>query len=198
MEAALATFPHADSLTVTWHSFELDPTPTQDRRKFGTLNEMLAAKYGMTPAQAQAANARVTAVAAESGMTWDLALARPSASFDAHRLLHLAAAHSLQGPLMDRLMDGYFGEGLDLGDAPALSREAVQVGLSVDEVADVLASDRFTDEVRADERAASKLGVSGVPFFLLGGKYGVSGAQPVAAFGQALDQAWADEAARGA
>lgn len=183
---------------MVWHSFELDPTPADQRPVVANVTELLANKYRMSLAQAQAASDRVSATAAAEGLVWDMAQVRPSATLDGHRLLHLAGHHGVQSRLMDALMDGYFARGRLLSDAATLTELAVGAGLPADEVAEVLAGDAFLAEVRADQRQAAQLGISGVPFFVLGRRYGLSGAQPVATLRQALAEAWADPEARAA
>jgi predicted DsbA family dithiol-disulfide isomerase len=191
-EAALEGFEHRDDVTVLWHSFELDPEapPVAESRSA----ERLAAKYGMSVEEASARQAEITALAAQDGLTYDLAESRGGNTFDAHRLIHLAAEHGLGDAVMERLMNAYFSEREAIGDPDTLQRLAVGAGLPADEVREVLEGDRYADAVRADERAATQIGIRGVPFFVLGRKYGVSGAQPSEVLLQALQQAW-DEVA---
>jgi predicted DsbA family dithiol-disulfide isomerase len=187
-EAALARFAHADEVAVVWRSFELDSAAP--RRPLGTLDEMLARKYGVTAAQAATMNARVTTEAAGEGLAYRLDLAQPGNTFDAHRLLHLAADRGMQGALKERLMAGYFTEGLAVGDSDALVPIAVEAGLDEHEVRDVLAGDAYAEAVRDDERRAAGFGIRGVPFVVVDEHYGVSGAQPPDAFLKVLEQAW--------
>src|SRR5579859_557657 len=107
-EKALAQFPHRDAVSVTWRSCELDPDAPHSRQD--TLTEMLAHKYGTTLEQAAKMNARVSALAAAEGLDYHLDQARPSNTFDAHRLLHLAAERGVQGAVKERLMHAYFTE----------------------------------------------------------------------------------------
>jgi predicted DsbA family dithiol-disulfide isomerase len=195
-EAALARFTHADEVEVTFRSFELDPSaPAQSE---GSGPERLAAKYGVTVEEARAMNARVTEAAAGEGIDYDLESTRSGNTFDAHRLLHLAAAHGVQAEAKERLMQAYFTEGEPISDPDALVRLVASVGVPEDEARAVLSSDRFAAEVRADEQLGAQLGIRGVPFFVLGRRYGVSGAQPADALLGALEQAWDDAAARAA
>jgi predicted DsbA family dithiol-disulfide isomerase len=191
-EAALDGFEHRDDVTVLWHSFELDPDAPPVAE--GTSAERLAAKYGMSVEEAARRQAEITALAAQDGLTYDLAASRGGNTFDAHRLIHLAAEHGLGDALMERLMSAYFSEREPIGDRDTLQRLAVEVGLPAEEVGEVLDGERYADAVRADERAATQVGIRGVPFFVLGRKYGVSGAQPAEVLQQALQQAW-DEVA---
>jgi predicted DsbA family dithiol-disulfide isomerase len=191
-EAALGRFDHRDDVEVVWHSFELDPSAPA--RREGNLADLLAAKYGMSRNQALDANANITKLAAAEGLDYHLERAQPGNTFDAHRLIHLAEKHGLQAEMKERLLRGYFSDGMAVGDPDALVGAAVEVGLDNDEVSNVLDSDAYSDAVRADEAHAARLGISGVPFFVLGNRYGVSGAQPPDAILGALDQAWQERA----
>ena len=195
-EAALAQFEHAGDVEVTWHSFELDPEAP--RIAEGAPAERLAAKYGMSVEEAAARQADITELAAGEGLTYDLANARGGNTFDAHRLIHLGREHGLQDEVKERLMRGYFCEREPIGDPEALERMAVDAGLPADEVRDVLHGDRYADAVHADETAAAQGGIRGVPFFVLGRKYGLSGAQPADVIVQALTQTWNEQAAAAA
>jgi predicted DsbA family dithiol-disulfide isomerase len=187
-EKALAEFPHAAAVDVVWHSFELDPAAPRSTEI--PPAERLAAKYGLTVEQAQHANDRLAATAADEGLEFHLDEARSGNSFDAHRLIHLAAGHGLQGQLKERLLRAYFTERVAIGDPAELRRLAVEVGLPADEVDALLAGDAYGEDVRADEAQAHSYGISGVPFFVVDDRYGISGAQPTELFAQALNQAW--------
>jgi predicted DsbA family dithiol-disulfide isomerase len=189
-ERALERFAHQDRVEVVWRSFELDPNAP--RRAEGTLEGMLAAKYGVSPDQAAAMNARVTALAAAEGLAYRLDQAQSGNTFDAHRLIHLAAAHDRQGAVKERLLRGYFTEGLAVGDPDALAAAVAEAGLPAGEVRAALAGDAYAAGVRADERRAAAFGITGVPFVVIDERYGVSGAQPAEVFLAALEQAWAD------
>src|SRR5690606_13511384 len=141
--------------------------------------ERLGRKYGTGTAQAELMIRRMTDTAAKDGIERRVDRVRAGNTFDAHRLLHLAGERGRQGELKERLFRAYLGEGEAIGDHATLARLAGDVGLDVDEAAAVLASDAHAREVRADEREAASLGIGGVPFFALAGRFGVSGAQPV-------------------
>lgn len=189
LEEALSTFPHADDVTVTYRSFQLDPTTPTDVT--GTLTERLASKYGVSTEQARAMNDRVSGIAETVGLDFHLDAAHPANTFESHRLLHFAATKGVQAELKERLMRAYFTEGIRLGDRDQLIRLATEVGLDADEVAAVLDSDAYTDEVNDDLSLARGFGISGVPFFVFDRTYGVSGAQESAVLAEALQQAWA-------
>ena len=187
-EAALARFEHRDEVTVTFRSFELDPAAPAERE--GSTAEHLAAKYGTSLGQAQAMNARMTETAAGEGLHFDLDLARGGSTFDAHRLVHLAAAHGKQAAMKERLMLAYFGEGVLMSDHEALARLAAEAGLPEDEVRETLAGDRYADAVREDEALAQAIGISAVPYFVIDRRYGIPGAQPPDVLVEGLRRGW--------
>lgn len=190
LEAALARFPERDRVTVVWHSFELDPSAPR-ASEAAPYAARLARKYGFSVADAEGMIARMTETAALDGLDFHFEKIRPGNTFDAHRLLHLAHARGLQDALKERLFRAYLGEGQAIGHHEVLARLAVEVGLDAAEVRATLASDAYAREVREDEQQARELGVRGVPFFVLAGRYAVSGAQPVDALLAALHTALA-------
>ncbi|MBW3621053.1 MAG: DsbA family oxidoreductase [Actinobacteria bacterium] len=186
-EQALAAFPHADEVEVRWRSFELDPDAPEE--KDGEYVSLLASKYGTSPDEAQGMVDTMTATAAAEGLDFRFDRVRPGNTFDAHRLLHLAADRGLQHELKDRFLTAYLTEGEAVGRPDVLQRLASEVGLDEVEVKEVLAGDAYADAVRADERQAMTYGIRGVPFFVLDGRLGVSGAQPAEVLLGALTQA---------
>ncbi|GAB3591432.1 DsbA family oxidoreductase [Angustibacter peucedani] len=175
---------------VVWRSFQLDPTaPRQSVEDTATY---LGRKYGGGRDAGLAMNARVSEVAAQDGLEYHLDDAQRANTGDAHRLLHLAAEHGRQDELKERLLRAYFTESLAVGDHEVLAGLADEVGLPPERVREVLASEEFARDVEADQAEAAALGATGVPFFVLDRRYGVSGAQPAALFEQALRQAWGE------
>jgi predicted DsbA family dithiol-disulfide isomerase len=189
-ESALAQFSHRDDVEVMWRSFELDPSAPALRT--GDNAERLAAKYGMSQQQAIDSQDRLTQMAAQEGLAFRFDLSQSGNTFDAHRLLHLAAEHGLQDEVKERLFRAYFSEGEPIGDAAALVRLVADVGLPSAEAQAVLASDKYAEDVRAEEREATELGITGVPFFVVDRRYGVSGAQPAEVLLEVLDRAWTE------
>ncbi len=188
-EAALERFEHRDEVQVTWRSFELDPAaPAQHS---GERAAHLAEKYGTTVEKAREMEAQMTEVAASEGLAYRFDIARSGSTFDAHRLIHLAAAHDRQDAMKERLLAAYLCEGELMADREALVRLAGEVGLDVDEARDALETDRFADAVRDDERTAAQLGANAVPFFVVDRAIGAAGAHPPDALLDLLNQAWA-------
>ena len=176
-----------EPVEVEFRSFELDPSAP--RVQEGSAREHLMAKYGWNEERLDAMQARIKGIGAGEGLDLRVDETRRGNSFDAHRLLWLAKERGLQPELKERLMRAYFTESEPIGEPEVLSRLAVEVGLDADEVAEVLASDRYADEVRGDEVLAAQIGINGVPFFVVGGRYAVSGAQPAELLLQALETA---------
>ena len=189
-ETALAAFPHRDEVEVVWRSFELDAGAPAER--IGDYAQLLADKYGFPVSQGQQMIDTMTQTAAAEGLDFRFDRARTGNTFDAHRLLHLAHELGVQDAVKERLLLATFTEGEPVGDAETLVRLAAEAGLDAEEAREVLASDRYAAEVRADEAQARAYGISGVPFFVVDGKYGVNGAQPAEALSQVLATAWAE------
>jgi predicted DsbA family dithiol-disulfide isomerase len=187
-EAALAEFEHRDDVRVTWRSFELDPSAPLEREGDGATR--LAEKYGMPVERAREMQRQVTDTAAGEGLDFRLDIQRSGTTFDGHRVIHLAAEHGLQDAMKERLLHAYFTEGQLMSDQDTLVRLAVEVGLDEDEVRQVLATDRFADEVRGDERTAGQFGISAVPTFVVDRAIGASGAHPPEALIELLRQGW--------
>jgi predicted DsbA family dithiol-disulfide isomerase len=184
-EKALADFPGKESVEVVYRSFELDPgAPTQTDM---SLDQLLAAKYGLSIVEAHAANERVTKTAAAEGLDFHLERAVPTNTLDAHRLLQLATVRKIRPAVEERLQRAYFTEGRSLGDPETLLTLAVESGLKAEDARHVLAGQAFTLQVRADEAEATALGAEGVPFFLFDRVRTVSGAQPTDFFRHVLE-----------
>ncbi|MBG0856305.1 DsbA family oxidoreductase [Streptomyces spinoverrucosus] len=191
-EKALAAFPQRDQVEVVHRSFELDPGRAKDDVQ--PVLTMLTKKYAMSEAQAQAGEDNLGAQAAAEGLDYRTRDRDHGSTFDMHRLLHLAKEHGRQDELIQRLYRANFAEERSVfNDDERLVEIAVGAGLDEAEVRKVLADPQvYADEVRADEREAAQLGATGVPFFVLDRKYGVSGAQPAEVFERALTQAWGE------
>ena len=197
IENALAEFEHADEVEVHWRSYELDPGAPSEPTESTTA--MLARKYGQTPEGAQQMQDRVEAVAAEEGLVYRLSQTMHLNTVDAHRLIHLAheqGAAELQGRVKEALLAAYFTEARDVADHAVLRDVAHASGLDATRVEQVLGSREFEADVRADVAQAQAYGAGGVPFFVVDGKYGVSGAQPTEVFTQVLERAWSESRPR--
>lgn len=193
LEAALREFPQRDEIELTWRSFELDPSAPHSNENTGPYAEHLAAKYRLPLEQADSMIGNVSRIAAEEGLQFRFDRSRRGNTFDAHRLLHLAADGGLQDELKERFDHGTFTEGLSVSDHEALTAAAVEVGLDEAEVRAVMGSDRYADAVLADEERARAYGISGVPFFVIDERYGVAGAQPAEVLLGVIERAWEEK-----
>jgi predicted DsbA family dithiol-disulfide isomerase len=198
LEKALATFTEqhdgkAGDVEIVWRSFELDPSAP--KVPVETVAEALGRKYGGGPEAGRQMIDRVEAVAAEEGLLFRHHQSLRVSTVDAHRLLHLAletGGPELQGRLKEALLSAYFVETENVADHGTLLRIAADTGLDEVRAKGVLVTDEYADAVEADIREAAALGATGVPFYVVDRKYGVSGAQPSEVFTQVLEKAWTD------
>lgn len=193
LETALAGFEHADDVEVVYRSFELDPSAPEHGHELST--GVIARKYGRSEAEMRQMQQQLTDLAAEEGLAFRLFETVHTNTVDAHRLLHLAletGGPARQRELKEALLSAYFEQARNVGDHDVLTEIAVAAGLDEARVRGVLASQEYADAVAADIAQARAYGASGVPFFVVDQKYGVSGAQSAEVFAQVLRQAWAD------
>jgi len=186
-ERGLASFDHAEDVTVSYRSFELDPAAPAERS--GTHAEHLARKYGMPVEQAGQLDQQMTERAAAEGLDFRFGIMRGGNTFDAHRLLHLAGDRGVQLDMKERLMHATFTDGLPIADKDTLAGLAADVGIPADEARAGLDGDAYAEAVREDEHQAARHGITGVPFYVANGTYAVSGAQPAEVFVQLLQRA---------
>jgi predicted DsbA family dithiol-disulfide isomerase len=192
LERALEEFPHAEDVKVVWHAFELDPAAPKERDPAISHAERIAKKYGMSLEQARQNSERLRQTALGEGLSFDFEHIRSGNTFDAHRLIQLGRERGVQGAVEERFFRAYLEEGALMSDHGTLLRLAVEAGLDEREVTDVLSSEQFATEVRADQAQARELGIDGVPCFVLDERYAVSGAQPPQVLLSALHQAWSE------
>ncbi|WP_270352650.1 DsbA family oxidoreductase [Microbacterium testaceum] len=188
--AATAADDDAPVVEIEYHSFELSPDTPEDFH--GGEVDYLSQHKGISPEQAREMLDRVTGVAAEAGLAYRFDILQHTNTVKAHELLHFAKENGRQLELAEILMSAYFLEGKHVGRDDDLIALAVEAGLDEDAAREALTSQRFRAAVRADQEQARQFGISGVPFFVIDGKYGVSGAQPVEAFTQIARQVWGE------
>jgi len=192
-EEAVAAFPQRDALDIVWRSFELDPSaPARHPQQTVAL---LASKYGMSVEKAQAMMDNVARNGAADGLQFRFDRSISGNTFDGHRLIHFAESRGQRPAMVERLFAAYFTDGEAVGDHATLARLAADVGLDAAEVAAMLVTDAHANDVRADEQRARDFGITGVPYFAIDEKYGISGAQPASVITEALTQAFADHVA---
>ena len=168
-----------------WRPFQLQP----DLPPEGQPLEFFHAKFG-GPERTEAAFAHTTQAGEAAGLRFDFArLAGAPNTLDAHRLVLLAGEYDRTWETVDALFEGYFADGRDLGDAEDLVALAEHAGLPGADARALLGDDRYADDVRRSQTIAQRAGIGGVPLYLFGEQFALSGAQPVEAFVQALDRA---------
>lgn len=187
-EAALDRFPRKGDIEVTWRSFQLDPG--LEARPGRSVNEYLAERKGWTVDQARKLNDQVTRSAQGVGLTYDFDKAVVANSFDAHRLVQFAKTRGRGDAAEEALFRAYFTEGKDIADRETLASIGTGAGLDGSEVRAALDSGAFAAEVHGDIQEARRIGVQGVPFFVMDRKYAVSGAQDSETFLKALEQSF--------
>lgn len=186
LDTAIASSPHAGAITVVPRSFELDPAMSHDPRP---NPGMFSAKYGVSLAQARAMEDRAVALAHREGLPF-VADRMVASSFDVHRVLHLAGTAGLGDQLLGVLQRTLFSGQANAFGHTVIADAASGLGLPRRRVVQVLASDEFADDVRADEAEASRIGVTGVPFAVFGGRTAITGAASCESYARAIEQAW--------
>lgn len=169
------------------HSFELAPDTPVDFE--GTPKQYLAERKGLSGEQVDAMLERVTGIAAGLGLNYDYDSIKQTNTVKAHELLHLAKAHGKQLEMKERLLKAYFEQGIHVGHIDGLADLAAEVGLDRAEVVQALTDETYLPQVKADMAQAQAYGINGVPFYVIDGKFGISGAQDPATFAAALTEA---------
>ena len=186
LEKALATFEHRDDVVVRHRAFQLQP----DAIDVVPTSEHLAEKYRVSPEEVKQMQANVCAVADGEGLCYNLNETLSGNTFDAHRALAYAATVGKQNELLEAMYSAYFEKSLPLFSYEDICKVAETVGIQSKDLLAVLESDLFQEAVVKDRKVASELGATGVPFFVVDMKYGISGAQPLEVFLQTLETAW--------
>lgn len=190
-EAAVKTFgDDGKQVEIEYHSFELSPDTPVDFD--GSEVDFLVSHKHMPAEQVAPMLEQVTGIAQSVGLAYDFDALQHTNTVKAHQLLHFAKAHGKQAEMKERLLSAYFEEGRHVGRIDDLGDLAQEIGLDREKVVSALESDEFGPAVNADKEQAIAYGISGVPFFVIDGKYGVSGAQEPATFLQALEKAWGE------
>lgn len=184
-EMALAQFPHRDKVAVEWKSFQLMPDLETIPGK--SINDVLAATKGISPAQAAGMNAQVTQMARQAGLIYHLEQSVPANTFNAHRFTHFAKAHGRQTEAEEALFQAYFTDAKNIDDLAVLTDLGTAIGLDAAALKTALETNSYAAAVDKDIAEAHQVGVRGVPFFVFDRKQAVSGAQEPATFLQVLE-----------
>ncbi|ODU00299.1 MAG: hypothetical protein ABS81_24060 [Pseudonocardia sp. SCN 72-86] len=188
LDRAVEGFAHGDAVDVRYRSFQLAPDLPEDTSM--PVAEYLASK-GMAPGEhTDEMHDRISAQGAALGIEYRFDRTLMANTRAAHRMVHLAGQSQRSAAMVERLYRAEFAEGANVGDHDVLVGLATEAGVDPGAARDVLSGRKFGNEIDDDIVRAAKLGVTGVPFVVLGGTHAVSGAQPVELFGRALDAAW--------
>lgn len=191
LEEAIKKVQYEEEIELIFRSFELDKTA---KKKYDeNINEIIAKKYDIQVEKAKALNDQIVSQAKAVGLNYNFEDLIPTNTFDAHRLLHYAKTKEKANELKERILKAYFVDSLDISDYQILSRLAFEVGLDSNEALKSLECNEYVEEVRKDEEKASKLKISGVPYFVFNNKYAVSGAQPSEVFLELLEKVKKEE-----
>lgn len=184
-EKALAAFEYSDDVETVHRSFQLDPSMPKGQPV--RARDMLMRKYRMSEPEVVAAQEHLEQLAAVDGLEYHLD-SYTGNTMDAHRLVHLGREQGIQDAVIERLFRGHFTENRSLFDHESLTALGTEAGLR--NIEELLGGTRYERDVIADHQEAHALGARGVPFFVIDGRYGVSGAQSVEVFTGALQRAY--------
>ncbi|MDR9418488.1 DsbA family protein [Gracilimonas sp.] len=185
LEKALEQLPDIEP-EITWKSFEVDPNaPVHSDLD---IYDTLAKKYGRDRDWAKQMNDNMVQMADKAGLTFNMDQVQPTNSFNAHQLIHLANEQGKQDEMKEALLKAYFEEGKHVGHKETLTEIGKSVGLNSKDIETVLNENTYSNQVVSDVEEAHRIGVQGVPFFYINDKYGLSGAQPVEVFVEALTE----------
>jgi predicted DsbA family dithiol-disulfide isomerase len=183
LEAALATMP-ASNVEIRWRPYQLDATippegiarRTYLERKFGTRVDEIYT--------------RVAAAGHEAGLDFAFErIERSPNTLDAHRLIRWAQSAGKQNEIVERLFRRFFIEGRDIGNRAVLTETAAAAAMDAQVVQRLLEGDADKESVREEIATAQRLGVTGVPFFIFAGRFGLAGAQPAEILVSAINKA---------
>ncbi len=184
MEKAIDTLKHAYNFELEYHPYELNPeAPVEGIDQ----KEYLTKKFGGEERYNQITK-HVSNVAAEEGLHFNFEIQKVSPNTrDAHRIIQLARQEGKQLEVKEALMKAYFVEGVDLSKKGNLIDVAAKAGLLKEKVEKLLSTDEGLVEVALAEKELQKLGITGVPFYIINNQYGISGAQPSESFVHAFE-----------
>ena len=185
-ENALKQFDGKENVEIIWHSFQLNPDTPENSTQ--TSYEYLAESKGITLKQSMEMHENVIKMAKKAGLDYNYDKAIVANTFNAHRFLQFAKTKHLGDEAKERLLSGYFIEGKNIGDSSVLIELGKAIGLTEVDVNEALTNPLYAEKVVADIQEAQNLGITGVPFFVINRKYGISGAQPIDVFLENLEK----------
>lgn len=188
LQAALKNFDHAEQVTIEYKSYLLMPEATHIQGE--SYAEAFSRLKGMDHTQVETMLQQVTNMAKEAGLSFDFSTAKMANTNKAHRLFQYAKTKNLGNEFFSRFYRAHFVEGKNFDDKADLISLCTEVGLDINDVKEIYNSEQYLKEVEQDIAESQKVGVQGVPFFVINNQYAFSGAQPVEAFEQVLNEVW--------
>jgi len=190
LQKALQAVAGSERVVVRHRAFQLQP----DASGVMPTKELLAKKYNLNPDQVESSQANVCSIADGEGLCYDLTNTMSGNTGNAHRLLKWAESVGKEDVLLEAMYSGYFEKSQGVFSDDELLAFVAQVGLDLAQAKEVIASEKYADEVLQDQHLAQQLGANGVPFFVFDMKYGISGAQPQDVFNATLEKALEESA----
>ncbi|MBF8456773.1 DsbA family oxidoreductase [Kaistella sp. G5-32] len=187
-EKALAQFPEKENIEVTWHSFQLDPDMKTQPEKSSL--EYFSERKGVSEEQAKGMYEHVYKAGKDAGIKFNFDHQKVANSYRGHLLLQLAASKNLANEAEEALFKAQLIEGKNIDDEATLIEIGKSISLTEEYIKKALVSDEFAEQVSKDMMLAQQMRISGVPFFVINDKYGVSGAQPSPVFSEVLEKSW--------
>ncbi len=191
LEKALEELPFGSEIELEWKSYQLDPN--YKNTEGDDLYTYFAKNKGIEKEQAEQMTTQVLQMASNVGLKINFNKSIPANSFNAHQLLHLAAKLDKQTAMEEALFKAHFIDGKDIDNLDVLVNLAVGLEIDPTIAKNAILNNEFEEQVRYDIYEGQQIGVRGVPFFVLDKTYGMSGAQPVETFKQAITQAYKEQ-----
>ncbi len=190
-EKGLEQFEHKEEVEVVFRSFQLDPYAKKNTGM--NIHQVSSSKHGISYEKAKALNNELKQKAKRVGLDYQFDTMIYTNSYDALRLSYYAKDNGKIREFMERIMKAHFTDSLDIGDHATLAKLASEIGLDENEALDVLANDKYSDNIADDRAEGLKIGIHGVPFFIVNDQYTISGAQPSETFLELLRQTWKED-----
>lgn len=187
LKQALESYKQDEPVEINFRAFQLNPNAVRESDK--DIHALIAEKYGISYEASKANNDRIIAAASEVGLKYDFENLKPNNTLKAHKLAKLAISLGKGLEATEQLFHEYFEKGMDIGSEAELIAVAKVLGISEEDLRAAWADTAIEAQIQADLDQASAYNITSVPFFVLNGKVGVSGAQSKEHFLMALKEA---------
>jgi predicted DsbA family dithiol-disulfide isomerase len=190
-ETAIQQFADSNNIELVWRSFQLDPSANTKTQK--SEGYQFAAEYkGYSQEFAVTQLNKVKQIASEVGLTYNFDEIYAVNTFNSHRIIQFAKTKGLGDEAEETFLKAYLVESKDLNSIETLIELGKQIGLTKEEVNEALTKEVYASKVREDIQVAQKIGITGVPFFLIDGKVAISGAQSPSVYLETIQNSYAE------